>query len=79
MRLSLTDAAGSSLTGLYFHDADGMEAYLTTEFGKNTVQELYRGKTEILLTLAFSPSMDEYQGRQYPQVIISHYKKCNSV
>lgn len=77
VRLQLTDAAGGSLTGLYFHDADGLEAYLGSEFGPDTVQELYRGRREVLLTLAFSPSMDEYQGRQYPQVIISHYKRYN--
>ena len=79
MRLQLTDGEGSSLTGLYFRDADELEAYLSEEFGKNAVQELYRGRGEVRLTLAFSPSMDEFQGRQYPQVIISHYKRCNPV
>ncbi|MBQ8549502.1 MAG: single-stranded-DNA-specific exonuclease RecJ, partial [Lachnospiraceae bacterium] len=76
LRLQLTDARGTSLTGLYFRDADGFERYLTGEFGGGTVQELYRGRTEVLLTLAFSPSMNEYQGEIYPQVIIDNYKKC---
>ena len=76
LRLQLTDAQGTSLTGLYFRDADGFERYLTGEFGGGTVQELYRGRTEVLLTLAFSPSMNEYQGEIYPQVIIDNYKKC---
>lgn len=74
LRLQLTDAAGTSLTGLYFNDADGMEDYLAEMFGQTTVSELYRGRTEVLLTLAFSPSIDEYQGRQYPQIIIGNYK-----
>ncbi len=76
LRLQLTDARGTSLTGLYFRDADGFERYLTGKFGGGTVQELYRGRTEVLLTLAFSPSMNEYQGEIYPQVIIDNYKKC---
>ena len=75
LRLQLTDTAGTSLTGLYFQDADGFEAYLTAEFGTEKVQELYRGRGEVRLTLAFSPSVDEYRGETYPQIIISHYKK----
>lgn len=74
MRLQLTDAQGTSITGLYFQDADGMETYLVSEFGQATVDELYRGRAEVLLTLAFSPSVDEYRGRQYPQIIIGNYK-----
>lgn len=75
LRLQLTDAQGTSLTGLYFRDADGMEEYLSKEFGASVVTELYRGRGEARLTLAFSPSMDEYQGRKYPQIIIENYKK----
>ena len=75
MRLSVTDTAGTSLTGLYFQDADGFEAYLTEEFGVTAVQELYRGRGEVRLTLAFSPSVDEFRGEKYPQIIISNYKK----
>ena len=75
LRLQLTDAQGTSLTGLYFRDADGMEAYIATEFGTSVVTELYRGRAEVQLTIAFSPSVEEYQGRKYPQVIIENYKK----
>lgn len=75
LRLQVTDTAGISLTGLYFQDADGFEEYLTEEFGAAVVQELYRGRGEVRLTLAFSPSVDEYRGEKYPQIIISNYKK----
>ena len=71
----MTDTAGTSLTGLYFQDADGLEAYLTDEFGEDVVRELYRGRGGVRLTLAFSPSLDEYRGETYPQIIISNYKK----
>ena len=75
LRLQVTDTAGTSLTGLYFQDADGLEAYLTDEFGEDVVRELYRGRGGVRLTLAFSPSLDEYRGETYPQIIISNYKK----
>ena len=75
LRLQVTDGAGTSLTGLYFQDADGFEAYLTEALDDRTVQELYRGRGEALLTLAFSPSVDEFRGEKYPQIIVSHYKK----
>ena len=75
LRLQVTDTAGTSLTGLYFQDADGFETYLTEEFGKAVVRELYRGRGEVRLTLAFSPSLDEYRGETYSQIIISNYKK----
>ena len=75
LRLQLTDTQGTSLTGLYFRDADGMEAYLSKEFGAFVVAELYRGRGEVQLTLAFSPSRDEYLGSRYSQVVIEKYKK----
>ncbi len=75
LRLKLTDTAGTSLTGLFFHGADELEQYLTEEFGEHTVQQLYRERTSVQLTLAFSPSMNEYQGIKSPQVIIQAYKK----
>lgn len=75
MRLQLTDTQGYSLTGLYFQDADGLEAYLTEQFGTDTIKELYRGRKSVRLTLAFSPSIDEYRGERYPQIILEKYKK----
>ena len=45
------------------------------QFGENAVQGLYRGNGSVKLTLAFTPSMDEYQGRKYPQIILQDYKK----
>ena len=75
LRLQLTDVQGTSLTGLYFQDADGFEAYLTEAFGATVAQELYRGRGEVRLTLAFSPSVDEFRGEKYPQIIINNYKK----
>ena len=75
LRLQITDTAGTSLTGLYFQDADGFEAYLTEACGEAAVQELYRGRGEVRLTLAFSPSVDEFRGEKYPQIIIGNYKK----
>ncbi len=75
LRLQLTDTAGTSVTGLYFLDADGFEAYLAETFGTQAVQELYRGRSEVRLTLAFSPSVDVFRGEMYPQIIVSKFKK----
>ncbi len=75
LRMQVTDSAGMSLTGLYFQDADGFEEYVTEEFGAEALRELYRGRGEVRMTLAFSPSMDEYRGEKYPQIIVSNYKK----
>ncbi len=74
LRLNLTDAEGVSLTGLYFNDADGFEDYIKEKYGEDTVIKLYRGAAAIRLTIAFSPSIDEYRGEKYPQLIIQHYK-----
>ncbi|MBR2407432.1 MAG: single-stranded-DNA-specific exonuclease RecJ [Lachnospiraceae bacterium] len=75
MRLQLTDTQGISLTGLFFQDADGLEDYLTEEFGADTVRELYRGRRKIRLTLAFSPGVDEYRGEKNSKIFIEKYKK----
>lgn len=75
LRLQLTDREGTSLTGLYFNDADGFETYLKEEFGAEAVNGLYRGTQAVMLTLAFSPSVDEYRGNRYPQIIVQAYKK----
>lgn len=76
LRLRLTDGSGTSLTGLYFHEADALEAYLKEEFGEGTVCNLYRGTGSVKLTLAFSPSIDEYRGETYPQIVIQAYKRA---
>ena len=75
MRLRVTDAQGTSLEGLYFQDADGLETYLTENFGEDRVRDLYRGSGEVMLTLAFSPSINEYQGQKNAQIILEKYKK----
>ena len=75
MRLQVKDREGTPVTGLYFHDADGLEQYLREEFGEEQVQRLYQGRTSVSLTLAFTPSVDEYRGQSYPQILIEKYKK----
>lgn len=75
LRLRLTDMSGLTLNGLYFNEADAFEEYLVREFGVETVRGMYRGTDSVTLTIAFFPSMDEYQGKKYPQVIIQAYKK----
>ncbi len=75
LRLKLTDTAGTSLTGLYFHGGDEFEQYLTQEFGEDTVRQLYRERASVQMTIAFAPSMNEYQGIKSPQVIVQAYKK----
>ena len=75
LRLQLTDAAGTSLTGLYFHGADEFEQYLTEEFGEDTVRQLYRERASVQMTIAFAPSINEYQGIKSPQVIVQAYKR----
>jgi len=75
LRLKLTDGAGTTLTGLYFHGADEFEQYVTEEMGEDTVRQLYRERTFVQMTLAFEPSMNEYQGIKSPQVVVQAYKK----
>lgn len=75
LRLKLTDMAGTSITGLYFHGAEEFEQYLCEEFGEDTVGQLYRERTSVQLTLAFAPSVNEYQGRCEFQILVNNYKK----
>ena len=75
LRLQISDSAGTAVTGLYFNKADSFETYLLEQFGENAVQGLYRGNGSVKLTLAFTPSIDEYMGRKYPQIILQGYKK----
>lgn len=74
LRLYLKDQAGYSTEGMIFHMADQMEEYLNEEFGKETVQGLYRGTAKVRLTLAFAPRINEFRGRKTPQIVIQNYK-----
>lgn len=76
LRMRVTDGSGTTVTGLLFHEADEFESYIRGAFGEETVTALYRGTGTVKLTLAFQPSMDEYRGNKYPQIIIQAYKKC---
>ncbi len=76
LRLLVSDRQGSRVTGLLFNGADAYETYIKEEFGEEMVRELYRGTGTVKMTVAFTPSIDEYQGNKYPQIVIQSYKKC---
>lgn len=66
------DTPGGSVTGLYFQDADELEAKLIDSFGREQLNLAYnRQKNNIRLTIMFYPQINEYNNRRSVQLVLS--------
>lgn len=68
-------AGNSSIEALYFGDSDEMRAYYEKKYSKEDFEALLSGKeNNILLTIAYEVSWNEYNGIKKPQLLIKHFK-----
>ena len=75
IKAELADGNGDFAEGIMFSGADDLEQYISTEFGEKALEDLYRGKGTVKLTIAFSPDINEYKGMKTVQLNLQYYKK----
>ncbi|MGN1166633.1 MAG: single-stranded-DNA-specific exonuclease RecJ [Lachnospiraceae bacterium] len=75
LKLRLKDSAGTVIEGIFFGNIAVFSDYITNKFGKGEWEKLLSGRqNHIQLSVTYYPSINEYQGKRTPQVVITHYK-----
>lgn len=74
LKLSLSDASGAELEGLFFGDGDAFCVYYGEKFGGEEVEKAFRGdRNSLRLMVAYYPDINCYQGRRRIQIVIQRY------
>lgn len=74
LKLSLSDASGAELEGLFFGDGDAFCAYYGEKFGGEEVEKAFRGdRNSLRLMVTYYPDINCYQGRRRIQIVIQRY------
>ncbi|MDD6038093.1 MAG: single-stranded-DNA-specific exonuclease RecJ [bacterium] len=74
LKLSVKLSNGSCMDALYFGDAEEFLNYYREKYGKEKVDALMNGqKQEIPFAFTYYPNINEYQGTQSLQIVITHF------
>lgn len=75
LKLKLKDSVNTVMEGIYFGDIEILSVYIKNKFGKEEWERLLAGRqNQIQLSVTYYPSINEYQGKRTPQIVITHYK-----
>ncbi len=74
LRLSLTDAQGTSMEGVWFGDTEERIHTWSEKYGRAQVENMLRGyENDIRFTIAYYPTVNEYAGRRTLQITIQNF------
>lgn len=74
IRLEMTDDSGFKTQGIMFNKSKRFMKFLSDKFGQDEIDKAMEGVTnEIKLMLLYYPNINEFNGRQYLQLIIESF------
>ena len=74
IRLEMTDESGFKMQGIMFNKSKRFMKFLSDKFGQDEIDKAMEGVTnEIKLMLLYYPNINEFNGRQYLQLIIESF------
>lgn len=74
MHFQVEDEMGQRFTLTYFGAHEPFDAYVAERYGSEEVDRLYEAKgTTVRLSIVYYPDLNEYQGRQELQFVMSGY------
>ena len=74
IRLEMTDESGFKMQGIMFNKSKRFMKFLSEKFGQDEIDKAMEGVTnEIKLMLLYYPNINEFNGRQYLQLIIESF------
>lgn len=74
IRLEMTDESGFKMQGIMFNKSKRFMKFLSEKFGQNEIDKAMEGvANEIKLMLLYYPNINEFNGRQYLQLIIESF------
>lgn len=75
LKLKLKDNADTVIDGIYFGDIELFSEYCRNKFGEKEWEKLLAGReNQIRLSVTYYPSINEYQQKRTPQIVITHYQ-----
>ena len=74
IRLEMTDESGFKMQGIMFNKSKRFMKFLSDKFGQDEIDKAMEGvANEIKLMLLYYPNINEFNGRQYLQLIIESF------
>ena len=74
MHFQVEDEMGQRFILTYFGAHEPFDAYVAERYGSEEVDRLYEAKgTTVRLSIVYYPDLNEYQGRQELQFVMSGY------
>ena len=74
IRLEMTDESGFKMQGIMFNKSKRFMKFLSEKFGQDKIDKAMEGvANEIKLMLLYYPNINEFNGRQYLQLIIESF------
>ena len=74
IRLEMTDESGFKMQGIMFNKSKRFMKFLSDKFGQDEIDKAMEGVTnEIKLMLLYYPNINEFNGRQFLQLIIESF------
>ena len=74
IRLEMTDESGFKMQGIMFNKSKRFMKFLSDKFGQDEIDKAMEGvPNEIKLMLLYYPNINEFNGRQYLQLIIESF------
>ena len=75
IRLRVKNTYGKEMDALYFGDVNGFFRYISDIYGEKEAESLKTGRgTNIKLTAAYYPNINEYNGYKSIQIMIQNYR-----
>ena len=74
IKLDMTDESGFKMQGIMFNKSKRFMKFLSDKFGQDQIDRAMDGEAnEIKLMLLYYPNINEFNGRQYLQLIIESF------
>lgn len=74
LKLSIQNEMGCKMEAMFFGNIEQFNLFLAQKYGEDELNKMYAGKeNQILLSITYYPSINEYNGNRNIQVIIKNY------
>ena len=75
VKMQVADNSGTVMDALYFGDAEVFRGYLEKKFGYSETEKMFQNrKNNIMLSIIYYPTVNEFRGQRNIQIVISDYQ-----
>ena len=75
VKMQVSDNSGTVMDALYFGDIEVFRSYLEEKFGYTETEKMFQNrKSNIILSIIYYPTVNEFRGQRSIQIVISDYQ-----